>query len=673
MTTPRAINATVRRLRLVMGVFFLALTIPTIVLIYQAYSRLKWEAFHQHQVLAEELITRLDRRLRQLIEAEEKRPFSDYAFLTVAGAPTANFVQRSPLAAFPLVTDIPGVLGYFQVDSAGNFTTPSLPEGVDNAALGIPLNELIQRQALGARLQQVLSQNRLVRATVSQFEKKIATNKMANALAEADLPAAAGEGSGQAVFDSLNQAAPRQLKQKASSALGRVDDLARAPALPEKFEKELPALAAGPGETVDRERRLSRKERGAVVELQDFDRYTVPAAKMSEEAKADLRVRIFESEIDPFEFSVLDSGQFVLFRKVWRGGARYVQGLLLEPTQFLAGAIGEPFQAASVARMSELGVAYQDQVLATYQGRTDNYVSRTEALRGTLLYQSRLSAPLSALQVVLSIQRMPVGAGASVLGWASAVLAVVLCGGLWLMYRLGLGQIKLARQQQDFVSAVSHELKTPLTSIRMYSEMLREGWAAEPKKAEYYAYIHDESERLSRLINNVLNLARMTRDELKVELKAVTVGELMDVVRSKVTTMVAQAGSELRLECAPALRAAMIEVDQDCFTQIILNLVDNALKFSAQAATHTVEITARADGARAVIFAVRDYGPGISPEQRSKIFELFYRAENAMTRETSGTGIGLALVRRLAAAMSARVAVVDAAPGAEFQLRFPCR
>ena len=210
------------------------------------------------------------------------------------------------------------------------------------------------------------------------------------------------------------------------------------------------------------------------------------------------------------------------------------------------------------------------------------------------------------------------------------------------MYRLGLGQIKLARQPQDFVSAVSHELKTPLTSIRMDSEMLREGWAAEPKKSEYYAYIHDESERLPRLINNVLNLARMTRDELKVKLKAVTVGELMDVVRSKVTTMVAQAGSEFRLQCGPALSAAVIEVDQDCFTQIILNLVDNALKFSAQAATRTVEISCRADAARAVVSAVRDYGPGISPEQRGKIFELFYRAENALTRETRGTGIGLA-------------------------------
>ena len=102
------------------------------------------------------------------------------------------------------------------------------------------------------------------------------------------------------------------------------------------------------------------------------------------------------------------------------------------------------------------------------------------------------------------------------------LLTLVLCGGFYLLYRLGLGQIQLARQQQDFVSAVSHELKTPLTSIRMYGEILREGWASEEKKKRYYDYIHDESERLSRLISNVLQLARMTHNDLQVDLTAHT-------------------------------------------------------------------------------------------------------------------------------------------------------
>ena len=99
------------------------------------------------------------------------------------------------------------------------------------------------------------------------------------------------------------------------------------------------------------------------------------------------------------------------------------------------------------------------------------------------------------------------------------LLALVLSGGCYVIYRYGVGQISLYRQQQDFVSAVSHELKTPLTSIRMYSEMLKAGWADEDKKAGYYAFIHDESERLSRLITNVLQLARMTRGNHSIDVK----------------------------------------------------------------------------------------------------------------------------------------------------------
>ena len=89
------------RLRLWLALFFVALAVPTAVLIHQAYSQLKWEAFHQHQVLAEELAARIDARYAQLIDAEEARSFSDYAFLVVAGDPAAGFVQRSPLSAYP--------------------------------------------------------------------------------------------------------------------------------------------------------------------------------------------------------------------------------------------------------------------------------------------------------------------------------------------------------------------------------------------------------------------------------------------------------------------------------------------------------------------------------------------------------------------------------------------
>jgi two-component system phosphate regulon sensor histidine kinase PhoR len=286
------------------------------------------------------------------------------------------------------------------------------------------------------------------------------------------------------------------------------------------------------------------------------------------------------------------------------------------------------------------------------------------------LHQSRLSAPLSDMELIFSVTRLPPGPGATIIHWLAGILFLFLCGGFYLMYRLGIRQIELTRQQQDFVSAVSHELKTPLTSIRMYGEMLRAGWTNEDKKTEYYDYIYNESERLSRLINNVLQLARMTRNDLKIDLKMITAGELVDVVRSKVSSQMEQAGFNLNLQCDDAASQANVSVDEDYFTQIIINLVDNAIKFSAKANTKTIDISCQLERDR-VVFAVRDYGPGVGKDQMKKIFKLFYRSENELTRETVGTGIGLALVQQLAQTMQGQVDIINRQPGAEFRLSLP--
>jgi signal transduction histidine kinase len=236
-----------------------------------------------------------------------------------------------------------------------------------------------------------------------------------------------------------------------------------------------------------------------------------------------------------------------------------------------------------------------------------------------------------------------------------------------------LRQILLARQQQDFVSAVSHELNTPLTSIRMYAEILREGWSSDDKKREYYAYIHDESERLSRLIANVLQLARMERNELRLELKPVRVSVLMDLLRSKLASQVERAQFECNYVIDPAAAAREVSVDADAFVQIVINLVDNAIKFSAKAPRRAIDIGARLRGDKAVVFSVRDYGPGVEKSQVRKIFALFYRAGNELTRDTLGTGIGLALVRQLARAMHGEADVIQRDPGAEFVLVLPAQ
>jgi signal transduction histidine kinase len=693
-----------KTLRLWLALFFLALAVPTTILIKQAYSQLKWEAFHQHRLLAEELARRLDKRLVELIDTEEARAFTDYVFLVVTGDPSANFLQRSPLSTYPVTTGIPGLIGYFQVDTSGTFSTPLLPKaGTSPEAYGISKSELEQRLALAEKIHDILSENRLVqRGEIRSGELNVSVAGMARSdvtasitgrrrdkslaetvekarerlsPADADTPHAREEEPhempGQAAFDRLNQAIERrdgENKQKFTRKLGKVEDLKLDYRYQAEPADERPRQAL-PRRLAPQPKRSARKERSMLAEPQAP--LSGKAFESPPRSKPDIRIHAFESEIDPFEISLLDSGHFVLFRKVWRDGQRYIQGALIEQSSFLRGVIETSFRETSLSNMSDLIVAFQGNVLFVFSGDSAyNYLSSAEDLSGSLLYRARLSAPLSKLELIFSINRLPSGAASSVITWLAVILALVICGGLFLMYRLGARQIELARQQQDFVSAVSHELKTPLTSIRMYGEMLREGWAPENKKKTYYDFIFSESERLSRLISNVLQLARITRHDLQVDLKRISAAELMDNIHSKVASYIERAGFTLNLNYDDETSRAVIRVDADYFAQIIINLVDNGIKFSDKADIKVIDISCQRLSDGKLQFNVRDYGPGVAKDQMKKIFKLFYRSENELTRETVGTGIGLALVHQLAQSMNAQVDVINREPGAEFQVSF---
>ena len=672
------------RLRNFIALFFLALAVPTAVLIWQAYSQLKWEAFHQYRGVAEELTGRIDSRLNAMIRTADARSFADYTFLVVTGDPSANFVQRSPLSAYPVTEDLPGVVGYFQVDTDGSFSTPILPpDGTDAASLGIGEEEFAARLKLAQDIQVVLADNRLVQPqagmrrgltstvatpAMSPGEEKDAAGtaggfRARRSVVEEEEIAASSREYSQQVFDDVSE---RQ------NSIGKVSDLKLDADLQQKSEaregegaKEQSsdmAFAASPG-------RSKRKEQIALPESVRLDD-NVPASNVA--ALRELRINTFESEIDPFELKLLDSGHIVLFRKVWRDGERYIQGLLLDQEAFVQDVIGASFRETALSTMSNLIIAYEDDVIRAFSGRDESsYSGRYETVAGTLLYRNRLTAPLNSLELIFSINHLPPGAGAGVLAWVTFILAVVFVGGFVVLYRLGLSQINLARQQQDFVSAVSHELKTPLTSIRMYGEMLKEGWADEEKRQSYYEFIHDESERLSKLIANVLQLARITRNDPQFDLKPMNVGELMSNTQSKISNQVERAGFELRVESDDVARQVTIAMDEDCFAQIVINLVDNAIKFSRDAENKVIEVSSRLAGDNHIEFSVRDFGPGIPRDQMKKIFQLFYRSESELTRETVGTGIGLAIVHQLALAMNGSVDLINAEPGAEFRVRFP--
>ena len=214
-----------RGLKLVLAAFFVALAVPAAVLIAQAYSQLKYQAFRSTQVVAEELAARIDATLRAAIAAEDARSFGAYSFLVVEGDAAANFVQRSPLSQFPVASAVPGVLGYFQVDAAGRLTTPLLPEaGVTAASYGITPAEEAARAARVAELRELLARNQLVRgqredAPAAPVENELLRRREVAPAANASLSSA------QAGFDRLAEAAPSRagaaLARDAAAAIGR--------------------------------------------------------------------------------------------------------------------------------------------------------------------------------------------------------------------------------------------------------------------------------------------------------------------------------------------------------------------------------------------------------------------------------------------------------------------
>ncbi|MCC6707521.1 MAG: HAMP domain-containing histidine kinase [Gammaproteobacteria bacterium] len=669
-----------RRLRVVLALFFLALAVPTAALIREAYQRLQWESFHQHQLLAEEFTARVEQRLAELMAVEDARPFTEYSYFNLVLPHSGAVLQRSPLANLPPANAVPGLVGHFQVDEQGALSVPfEPPADSDTLQTGLSADERRARQALAARLRDILASNRLLGAapTLAKDVEKRAQTRLAPMDVGAYAPRPAPDtrsDQAQQEFDKLNApkaAAPGAGAAPSSQSLGRVADLK----LEQNFQGApvMAEAASADAASTAPARQALRKERSALPALSDESKQKKHGRNA--QGKDGARIHTFESEIDRFNSSLLASGELVLFRNGWRDGQRYVQGLVIDREQFLKTLVSTPFRASALAGSSRLVVARHGEVLLRADGDTARDYGRATTLRGTLLYQGRLSAPFNDFELIFSVTELPAGPGTKVIGWLALVLALVLGGGLWLALRLGTRQLALARQQQDFIAAVSHELKTPLTSIRMYGEMLREGWAPEGKRQEYYQFIHDEAERLTRLINNVLNLARMTRNELKVDLREVTVGELMDLVRSKLESVVQHAARRYSLDCPTALHAARVEVDLDCFTQVLLNLVDNALKFTdtGSGADSAIEVAVRAGDAHHVEFTVRDFGPGIAKEQMSRIFALFYRGENALTRATAGTGIGLALVKRLVEVMGGEVTVTNREPGAEFCVRLPRR
>jgi signal transduction histidine kinase len=246
--------------------------------------------------------------------------------------------------------------------------------------------------------------------------------------------------------------------------------------------------------------------------------------------------------------------------------------------------------------------------------------------------------------------------------WYFSIVVIVLVAvtlGLLSLWRFANAQLKLADKKDDFISAVSHELRTPLTSIRMYSEMLEKNWIkSEDKLAEYYKNMRQESERLSRLIENVLDFSRIQKGRKKFAFSVGNLNESIATVVGMMAPYAQQYGFTLQMELG---ELDQMTFDNDAVKQILVNLLDNAIKYARNAEDKTITVRTKTD-TDFVMIEVEDHGPGVPHRQRKKIFEEFYRLGSETTRETTGTGLGLALVKKFAQAHNGFVEILTAKP-----------
>ena len=248
-----------------------------------------------------------------------------------------------------------------------------------------------------------------------------------------------------------------------------------------------------------------------------------------------------------------------------------------------------------------------------------------------------------------------------------AGLSLVLACGIALTYRNVSKEMALARLKSDFVSNVSHELRTPLSLIRLYAETLEMGRLTSPERyQEYYCIIRKESERLTALINNILDFSRIEAGRKEYDFRETDLRELVRNTLDSYRYQIEQHGFtyEEKIDEVPPVR-----VDREAMARSLVNLVNNALKYSQDRKFIGVNLY-RDNGS--LKLEVVDHGIGIPHQEQSKIFEKFYRVGDPLVHNTKGSGLGLSLVRHIAQAHGGDV-FVDSAPGqgSKFTITLP--
>jgi signal transduction histidine kinase len=607
-----------KRIRWTLLLLALGIALPAGLIVQRAIASLELESAVRHEAVAERILDEMERSLSAFLLREESRPPADYA----PSSENARLRRGSFENA-----DEPFIVGWFSLDARGNARTLTVDaDGESRIASAIrdvlsPRSPAPNRETAAGENGPAAGRTQSL-GTRSLSKDRAGKAQLAAPLDEEELV----ESNAYDVLQSLNRAQRLRSERQEKT-------LRKSSSLPSAKKTESEMLLAQPSAAPSLERMSAPAQEVKLADEDDLDERAGP-------------------NVDPLIGRPTGTGDIVLTRSIWRGPDVERQGLVLD-------------RAALVAWL-------EMQVLAEsgLSSRVDIQFGERDLLDAKAdvphRYRHRFAEPFDALVAQLDLEDLPGLGGERPIYALALLLTVVAAIGLFAVDRMTRVVVDYARRRSDFVAAVSHELKTPLTSIRMYGEMLRDGLvSSDEKRSEYYTTITDESERLSRLIDNVLDFSRLEQNQRALSL---VVGSLSEAIRDaaeKLRTHVEREGFRLKLDLDDSIPT--VQFDRDSVTQLVFNLVDNALKYARHAETRDIEVGLHLESGR-IELCVRDHGPGIPDDQLRRVFEPFYRVGEELTRTTEGTGIGLALVKELAESMGAVVRGRNATGGG-FEVR----
>ncbi len=606
--------------RLIFVAIFIIIAIPVIMLLSHSYAQLQTSSLFGYKEHAFSVLQNLNKNITADLAIEDRRSYADYRFIRSVPVFGGEEITMSELAEFPQRSHYIGLIGHFQIDPSGNLSTPVLPDGVLEK---IPMVDRDRRVAIRNKISKILNS--------SGFPAISSTSVNTTPSSSAEK------------IDST---------QKNDSRL--IDQI---------YKQDLDIAST-------RKKKKTNKPRVEhITETGDFA-FGVESTKLD---TTGLLVRLIntesthsmEAEIDFFQ-AIVDSNYIIFHRTVRRGPDVFIQGFIVEARAYLTNLVKNEIEKyKGVTKGNQ-----QDPLVLAFFHKNKAFVAFGERNNITTeLLSESLQAPLSDITFkMFTTQRAPGGEFVLFIGF---LMLAVLAIGLISIYHVTQSRVKLAAKRQDFVSAITHELKTPLTAIKMYAELLQNSWvASEEKKQKYYGQIASEADRLSRLIQNVLNLSKLDGNRWNVQLRMDKPKKVLDDFISTYSKNVEKQGFELTVSSDTDADNISLMIDRDAIMQILMNLVDNSLKFSKNADYKMINVELRIKGTD-MYLAVRDYGPGIPPNEMKKVFQEFYRVENEMTRQTSGTGIGLSMVKKLCTLCNMTIELENANPGLRTKIHFP--